>query len=84
MNTPLHMTLNVTVVLQEFGGSPTLFGIASVINHMSEMAAYFYSLKIISKIGHVKVTISCTVLSTESIEHHLIKKGLAQPISSPI
>jgi hypothetical protein len=40
---------------QEFGGSPTLFGIASVINHLSEMAAYFYSFKIISKIGHIKV-----------------------------
>ena len=41
--------------LQDFGGSPTLFGIASVLNHLSEMAAYFYSFKIINKIGHIKV-----------------------------
>ena len=41
--------------LQDFGGGPTLFGIASVINHMSEMAAYFYSFKIIAKYGHIKV-----------------------------
>ena len=45
----------ITLNFQEFGGSPTLFGIASVINHLSEMAAYFYSFKIINKIGHVKV-----------------------------
>jgi len=41
--------------LQDYGGSPTLFGIASVLNHISEMAAYFYSFKIINKIGHIKV-----------------------------
>ena len=40
---------------QDFGGTPTLFGIASVLNHISEMAAYFYSFKIIAKIGHIKV-----------------------------
>ena len=32
-----------------------MFGIASVINHISEITAYFYSVKIIGKIGHVKV-----------------------------
>ena len=41
--------------LQDFGGHPTIFGIASVINHVSEMGAYFYSFKIISQYGHVKV-----------------------------
>lgn len=51
--------------LQDIGGSPTLFGIASVINHVSEMAAYFYSFKIINKVGHVKVLAAgllCNVL----------------------
>ncbi|XP_040571218.1 major facilitator superfamily domain-containing protein 6 isoform X2 [Lepeophtheirus salmonis] len=51
--------------LQDLGGSPTLFGIASVINHLSEIIAYFYSFKIISKIGHVKVLafgLLCNVL----------------------
>ena len=50
---------------QDYGGSPTLFGIASVLNHTSEMAAYFYSFKIISKIGHIKVLalgILCNVI----------------------
>ena len=41
--------------LQDYGGHPTIFGIASVINHISEMGAYFYSFKIISQYGHVKV-----------------------------
>jgi len=41
--------------LQDFGGTPTLFGIASVINHISEMCAFFLVTKVIGKIGHVKV-----------------------------
>jgi len=44
--------------LQDYGGHPTLFGIASVINHVSEMGAYFYSFKIINQYGHVKVLIA--------------------------
>lgn len=41
--------------LQDFGGSPTLFGVASVINHISEIFAYFFSFRLITQIGHVKV-----------------------------
>lgn len=41
--------------LQDYGGSPTLFGIASVINHISEIFAYFYSFRLITEVGHVKV-----------------------------
>lgn len=41
--------------LQDFGGTPTLFGLASVINHVSEIFAYFFSFRLITKIGHVKV-----------------------------
>ncbi|XP_014248796.1 major facilitator superfamily domain-containing protein 6 isoform X2 [Cimex lectularius] len=41
--------------LQDFGGTPTLFGVASVINHISEIFAYFFSFKLISQMGHVKV-----------------------------
>ncbi len=41
--------------LQDYGGGPTLFGIASVLNHISEVAAYFFSFKLISKVGHIKV-----------------------------
>ena len=40
---------------QDYGGGPTLFGIASVINHLSEMAAFSYSFKLISSFGHIKV-----------------------------
>ncbi|CAD6214072.1 GSCOCG00011121001-RA-CDS [Cotesia congregata] len=41
--------------LQDYGGTPTLFGVASVINHISEIFAYFFSFKLIRQIGHVKV-----------------------------
>lgn len=41
--------------LQDFGGSPTLFGVASVINHVSEIFAYFFSFRLIRQMGHVKV-----------------------------
>jgi len=42
--------------LQDLGGTPTLFGIGSVINHISEILAYFYSLRFIMKYGHTKVS----------------------------
>ncbi|KAK2172255.1 hypothetical protein NP493_978g00021 [Ridgeia piscesae] len=41
--------------LQDLGGTPTLFGIASVINHISEIVAYFFSKKLIKSVGHVRV-----------------------------
>ncbi|XP_077483126.1 major facilitator superfamily domain-containing protein 6 jef [Amblyomma americanum] len=41
--------------LQDLGGTPTLFGVASVINHVSEIFAYFFSFRFIRQIGHVKV-----------------------------
>ncbi|CAG0890611.1 unnamed protein product [Cyprideis torosa] len=41
--------------LQDFGGTPTLFGVASVINHISEIFAYFFSFRLITQLGHVKV-----------------------------
>ncbi|TMW43089.1 hypothetical protein DOY81_011831, partial [Sarcophaga bullata] len=41
--------------LQDFNGTPTLFGVASVINHVSEIFAYFFSFRLITQIGHVKV-----------------------------
>lgn len=41
--------------LQDYGGTPTLFGVASVINHISEIFAYFFSFRLIQQIGHVKV-----------------------------
>lgn len=40
---------------QDIDGSPTLFGVASVINHISEIFAYFFSFKLITQLGHVKV-----------------------------
>lgn len=41
--------------LQDIGGAPTLFGVASVINHVSEIFAYFFSFGLISRLGHVRV-----------------------------
>ena len=37
--------------LQDLGGSPTLFGIASVINHLSELGAFLFIKKLVAKIG---------------------------------
>ncbi|KIH54808.1 hypothetical protein ANCDUO_15043 [Ancylostoma duodenale] len=45
--------------LQDLGGSPVLFGILSVVNHASEIVAYFFTFQIINKFGHVKVMYIC-------------------------
>ncbi|CAF3571774.1 unnamed protein product [Rotaria socialis] len=41
--------------LQDLGGSPTLFGVASVINHISELFAYFFLYELIHRFGHIKI-----------------------------
>ncbi|CAF3800809.1 unnamed protein product [Adineta steineri] len=41
--------------LQDLGGSPTLFGVASVINHTSELLAYFFLRELIQRFGHIKI-----------------------------
>jgi hypothetical protein len=41
--------------VQDVGGSPSLFGLASIVNHISEVIAYFYSFQLINKHGHIKV-----------------------------
>ncbi|XP_072173908.1 major facilitator superfamily domain-containing protein 6-like [Diadema setosum] len=41
--------------LQDLGGPPSLFGLASVVNHVSEILAYFFSHKILQAIGHIPV-----------------------------
>ncbi|VDL75744.1 unnamed protein product [Nippostrongylus brasiliensis] len=45
--------------LQDLGGSPVLFGILSVVNHASEIVAYFFTFQIINKFGHVRVMYIC-------------------------
>lgn len=42
--------------LQDTGGTPTLFGICSVINHISEILAYFFSFSFIKRFGHTRVS----------------------------
>lgn len=44
--------------LQDVGGTPTLFGICSVINHISEILAYFFSFSFIKRFGHTRVSIN--------------------------
>lgn len=44
--------------LQDIGGTPTLFGICSVINHISEILAYFFSFSFIKRFGHTRVSIN--------------------------
>ena len=41
--------------LEDLGGPPTLFGIASLIDHMSEIACYFNVGRLIRSVGHVRV-----------------------------
>jgi len=55
--------------LQDYGGSPTLFGVASVINHISEIFAYFFSFRLIKQIGHVKVRLFSVCLTDHSLSH---------------
>ncbi|VDM66320.1 unnamed protein product [Strongylus vulgaris] len=49
--------------LQDLGGSPVLFGILSVVNHASEITAYFFTFQIINKFGHVKVMYICLAVN---------------------
>ena len=41
--------------LQDLGGTPALYGIASVINHLSELMAYFFVHQIVRQYGHIKI-----------------------------
>lgn len=41
--------------LQDIGGGPTLFGIASIFNHVTELAAYMFSQKLVMKLGHINI-----------------------------
>ena len=47
--------------LQDVGGTPTLFGICSVINHISEILAYFFSSHFIKRFGHTRVSIQLAI-----------------------
>ncbi|XP_041372185.1 major facilitator superfamily domain-containing protein 6-A-like [Gigantopelta aegis] len=52
--------------LQDLGGSPTLFGVASVINHISELLAYFFCSKFIAAWGKCS---SCCCFSIDVISY---------------
>ncbi|XP_030627787.1 major facilitator superfamily domain-containing protein 6-A [Chanos chanos] len=41
--------------LEDLKGSTTLFGVCSVLSHVSELAAYFTSHKLIELVGHIRV-----------------------------
>lgn len=41
--------------LEDLGGPPTLFGIASLIDHISEIACYFNVGRLIGCVGHIRV-----------------------------
>lgn len=41
--------------LQDLKGTTTLFGVCSILSHISELAAYFTSHKFIELVGHVRV-----------------------------
>lgn len=50
--------------LQDIGGSPTLFGVASILNHVSELLAFFFSKKVITTIGKYKLFNNTTTFHT--------------------
>ncbi|KAI4891734.1 hypothetical protein NFI96_031423 [Prochilodus magdalenae] len=41
--------------LEDLNGTTTLFGVCSVLSHVSELAAYFTSHKLIELVGHIRV-----------------------------
>uniref|UniRef100_UPI00398E66AB major facilitator superfamily domain-containing protein 6-B n=1 Tax=Pristiophorus japonicus TaxID=55135 RepID=UPI00398E66AB len=41
--------------LEDLNGTTTLFGICSVLSHISELTAYFFSHKLIELVGHIRV-----------------------------
>ncbi|XP_029461886.1 major facilitator superfamily domain-containing protein 6 [Rhinatrema bivittatum] len=41
--------------LEDLNGPTTLFGICSVLSHVSELTAYFFSHKVIELVGHIRV-----------------------------
>ncbi|XP_012689142.2 major facilitator superfamily domain-containing protein 6-A-like [Clupea harengus] len=41
--------------LEDLKGTTTLFGVCSILSHISELAAYFTSHKLIELIGHIRV-----------------------------
>ncbi|XP_061089627.1 major facilitator superfamily domain-containing protein 6-B isoform X1 [Conger conger] len=41
--------------LEDLKGTTTLFGVCSVLSHVSELAAYFTSHKLIELVGHIRV-----------------------------
>lgn len=49
------MLLSLYRRTQDIEGSPLLFGLASIVNHISELIAYFYSFAMINKHGHLKI-----------------------------
>ncbi|CAI9534331.1 unnamed protein product [Staurois parvus] len=40
--------------LQDLNGTTTLFGVCSVLSHISELTAYFFSHKLIELVGHIR------------------------------
>ncbi|XP_035533604.1 major facilitator superfamily domain-containing protein 6-like isoform X1 [Morone saxatilis] len=41
--------------LEDLGGTTTLFGVCSILSHISELAFYFTSHKFIELVGHIRV-----------------------------
>lgn len=40
--------------LEDLNGTTTLFGVCSVLSHVSELTAYFFSHKLIELVGHIR------------------------------
>ncbi|XP_044942430.1 major facilitator superfamily domain-containing protein 6 isoform X5 [Mustela putorius furo] len=44
--------------LEDLNGTTTLFGVCSVLSHVSELTAYFFSHKLIELIGHIRAAVT--------------------------
>ena len=62
--------------LQDLHGTPTLFGIASVINHISEILAYFFSKKLINAIGVYFIFLSSLKIYSYCFKQNMIWAGM--------
>ncbi|XP_036714822.1 major facilitator superfamily domain-containing protein 6 isoform X3 [Balaenoptera musculus] len=54
--------------LEDLNGTTTLFGVCSVLSHVSELTAYFFSHKLIELIGHIRDTQKSTQATLSALK----------------
>ncbi|KAB0379811.1 hypothetical protein FD755_007595 [Muntiacus reevesi] len=54
--------------LEDLNGTTTLFGVCSVLSHVSELTAYFFSHKLIELIGHIRIPVPSSPVPIATID----------------